>query len=220
MREIADHALERLLIEDDSARITLSQRLHKDIAGGLVVCTSISEMIRHELGRAASASDIEKIHQNLDAALRQVLGLVREITEGLFPPVLKVFGIQAALQQLARNLTPRFSGSLLLNISGDEPSVSLPHRLGIYRIVEEMIELCVRSAEASWIEVTMQHPELGEAAIFIDHDGKQDIWKADEGSSAMSIIQARCRALGASFKISTSGLGDRTRLALLLDTDP
>lgn len=212
--EILDHALERLLAEDDSTRISLSHRLHKDIAGGLVVCTSISEMIRHELGKTISAQEIEKLHNNLDSALRQVLGLVREITESLFPPVLKVFGIHAALQELARSITPRFPGSLLLNISGNEPGISLPRRLGAYRIVEELLDRCARSAAASWIEINARSAELDGMDIFIDHDGRGDIWTPAEDDTTMHLIQARCQLLGAAFKVSSSSLGDRTRVAL------
>lgn len=218
--EVCDHALQRLLGDDDSARIGLSQRLHKDVAGGLVVCTSISEMIRHELGRASPSQEIEKLHHNLDSALRQVLGIVREITESLFPPVLKVFGIHAALQELARNTTPHFPGSFLLNIHGDEPAISLPRRLGIYRIVEELIDRFTRSATASWIEVNAQSAKPDEMDIFIDHDGRSDIWDTIEGGTAMSILQARCQLLGAAFNVSSSGLGDRTRVALSVNASP
>lgn len=203
--------LGRLLINEDLGSIQLSQRLHKEIAGSMVACTSLSEMIRHELAKGESPAEVGKLHRELDSALRHALGVVRDMTENLFPPVLKVFGLNAALQQLVRGLTENFAGSLVLHINGNEPRLNLASRLNLFRIIHGLLNLCVVDADASWLEITCQIGEK-QIEISIDHDGCREIWTDAAVTSEIAIIHARCGMLGSQLDISSTGAHTRVSL--------
>lgn len=84
-------ALRCLVKEEDAQRVDLAHVLHKDMAGGLVACASLGEMMRHELANGGDAASVGRLLGSLDSTLRQTLQLVRDMTEKQFPPVLKAF---------------------------------------------------------------------------------------------------------------------------------
>ena len=206
-------ALGRRLIDEDAQNIQLSQHLHKDIAGGLVACTSLSEMIRHELSRSKNGADVTDMHARLDAALRQTLGVMRDMTEQLFPPALKVFGLNAALQQLVRGLTEDFAGSLVLHIEGNEPVLSLPDRLNLYRIMEGILRLCTRGGSASWLEMKCQVRD-GQIEVTIDHDGSHNFGTDGGSDTDLAVVEARCSMFASQLDISPAGTGRHSRISL------
>lgn len=212
-------ALSCLLKENDGYRVELAQQLHKDMAGGLVACTSLGEMMRHELAHGADATSLGKLLQSLDSTLRQSLQLVRDLTEEQFPPVLKAFGLNVALQQLVRSIGENFAGSLVLHINGDEPKFEIVSRLNLFRIMQSLLKHCVRYAKTSWVEVTCRAaPEKIE--ITIDHDGGDSIWAETGNGSEMAVIQARCLLLGCRLQVMRAGPGSSSRVSLLAYPTP
>lgn len=207
-------ALSCLLKEDDAQRVDLAHLLHKDMAGGLVACASLGEMIRHELASGGDAASVGKLLASLDATLRQTLQLVRDLTEKQFPPVLKAFGLHVALQQLVRSAGENFAGSLVLHINGDEPSFDLASRLNLFRIMQALLKHCVRFADTSWVEVTCR-ASAQKLEITIDHDGGDSIWKDTVPGSEMAVIEARCALLGSRIEVMNAGPAGNSRVLLV-----
>jgi len=204
--------LSSLLKEEDQRCLDTSQMLHKEVFGSLVACTSLGEMIRHELSHGADAASVGKLVTSLDASLRQAMQLVREMTERQFPPVLKVFGLNAALQQLVRSISEEFAGSLVLNINGDEPQFDLARRLNLFQLLQALLRHCVRHARTSWVEVTCR-ASSEKLEVAIDHDGEDDVWTA-EGDD-IPLIEARCLLLGSRLEIMRTATGG-SRVSLLV----
>lgn len=202
------------LKEEDQRCMDISQMLHKEVSGSLVACTSIGEMIRHELSHGADASSVGKLLTSLDANLRQAMQIVREMTERQFPPVLKVFGLNAALQQLVRSISEEFAGSLLLNINGHEPQFDLARRLNLFHLMQAVLRHCVRHARTSWVEVTCR-ASAENLEITVDHDGEDDVWTAGNDGADISLIEARCLLLGARLEVMRTATGS-TRVGLLV----
>lgn len=207
-------ALSGLLKEEDAQRVDLAHLLHKDMAGGLVACASLGEMMRHELANGGDAASVGKLLGSLDSTLRQTLQLVRDMTEKQFPPVLKAFGLHVALQQLVRNVSENFAGSLVLHISGDEPTFDLASRLNLFRIMQALLKHCVRFADTSWVEVTCR-ASAEKLEITIDHDGGDSIWTDDVPGSELAVIEARCTLLGSRMQIMGAGPGGSSRIYLV-----
>lgn len=207
-------ALSFLLKEDDSHRVNLAGLLHKEVAGGLVAGVSLGEMVRHELAQGGDATKIGSLLATLDSNLRQTLQIVREITEDLFPPVLKAFGLNVALQQLVRSLAETFAGSLVLHINGDEPALDLVRRLNLFRITQSLLRHCVRHANTSWVEVTCR-TSVGKLEIIIDHDGSDAIWKDRGAESELAVAEARCLLLGSRVQVTQVGPGDCSRVSVI-----
>lgn len=212
-------ALSSQLQDDDARRAEFAQHLHRDVAGSLVACASLGEMMRHELAHAADPDSLGKLLTSLDTTLRQALQLVRELNEGQFPPVLKAFGLHVALQQLVRGIGENFAGSLVLHINGDEPKFEFLGRLNLFRLMQALLRHCVRYAHTSWVEVScVGSPEKLE--ITIDHDGGDSIWAETGDGSEIAIIEARCRLLGTRLQVMRSGPGSSSRISVTAFSTP
>jgi glucose-6-phosphate-specific signal transduction histidine kinase len=199
-------ALSCLLKEDDARRVELAHLLHKDMAGGLVACSSLGEMVRHELANGGDSASVGRLLASLDSTLRKTLQMVRTMTERQFPPVLKVFGLNVALQQLVRRLAEEFAGSLVLNINGDEPQFDLARRLNLFHLMQTMLRHCVRNARTSWVEVTCR-ASAEKLEITIDHDGEDDIWTAADRGGDIALIEARCLLIGTRLEVTRTAAG-------------
>lgn len=203
-----------LLKEDDTHRVSLAQLLHKEVAGGLVAGVSLGEMVRHELAQGGDPAKIGGLLATLDSNLRQTLQIVRDMTEDLFPPVLKAFGLNVALQQLVRGLAETFAGSLVLHINGDEPALDLTRRLNLFRITQSLLRHCVRHANTSWVEVTCR-TSAGRLEIIIDHDGSDSIWKDRATDAELAVAEARCLLLGSSLQVISVNPGGCSRVTVM-----
>ena len=206
----ADHvsevllALGRALKAEDFRKIDVSNTLHKDVAGSLVACASLGEMRRHEMAHGCNSEKLEQLLGSLDSAMRQALQVVRELSEGLFPPVLKAFGLHVALQQLVRGITEDFAGSLVLHINGDEARLDLATRLNLFHIMEALLTCCVAHEQTSWIEVTTRSTE-DRLEITIDHNGGEEVWGEDGEGGEMTIVRARCQVPGIQMDMMPAG---------------
>lgn len=205
-------ALQRSLENEDLHRLDLARRLHRDVAGNLVACNAVSEMIRHQLAQGGSAG-ITTMLAGIDTALRQTLQVVRELTEEQLPPVLTAFGLGAALQQLVKQIGGGFSGSLVLHVNEEELGLDPVRRLCLFRVLQLMIRRCVCDARATRIEVTCLATP-GQVECSIDHDGDADPWAGTDGNGELATIKARCALLQGTFHITRSpvGTGLHTRL--------
>ncbi|HBJ87707.1 MAG TPA: hypothetical protein DDZ88_28395 [Verrucomicrobiales bacterium] len=204
-----------LLKEEDLRCLEVSQTLHKEVSGSLVACTSIGEMIRHEVSHGADASSITRMLASLDANLRQALQLVRGVTERQFPPVLKVFGLNVALQQLVRGISEEFAGSLVLHINGDEPQLDLERRLNLFNLMQALLRHCVRHVQTSWVEVTCRG-SAEKLEITVDHDGGDDIWADSGHGNELWVVEARCLLLGSRLEVMRNASGNSSRVSLLV----
>lgn len=204
-----------LLKEEDQRCLEVSQTLHKEVSGSLVACTSIGEMIRHEVSHGADAASIVRMLSSLDANLRQALQLVRGVTERQFPPVLKVFGLHVALQQLVRGISEEFAGSLVLHINGDELQLDLERRLNLYNLMQALLSHCVRHARTSWVEVNCRG-SAEKLEITVDHDGGDDIWSDAGNGNDLWVVQARCLLLGTRLEVMRNAAGNSTRISLIV----
>lgn len=206
-------ALSCLLKQDDEHRVNLAQQLHREVAGGLVAGTSLGEMIRHELAQGGDAASVGRLLTTLDATLRQTLQVVRDMTEDQFPPVLKAFGLNVALQQLVRGLGEGFAGSLVLHINGDEPPFDLTRRLNLFRITQSLLNHCVRYAKTSWVEVACRSSS-DRLEITIDHDGSDHVWTNSGAEAELAAIEARCVLLGTRMQVMRVGPGGGSRVSV------
>lgn len=205
--------LSECLREDDLGRVEISQNLHRDVSGSLVACTSLGEMVRHEIAEGRDPEAIGKLLCSLDAALREALQHVRDLQEKQYPPVLKVFGLAAALQQLVRTQSANFAGSMSLHINGEEPKFDIIYRLNLFRLMEALLRQFVVHAGTSWVELSCV-TSADRLEFTIDHDGDDRMWSLSGADSEMARIEARCLILGSRINISRTGPGSNCRVSL------
>ncbi|MCB1278011.1 hypothetical protein [Prosthecobacter sp.] len=207
------------LREEDQSRVELAQNLHRDVSGSMVACTSLGEMIRHEIANGGDLESACKLLGSLDAALREALQHVRDLQEKQYPPVLKVFGLAAALQQLVRTQGANFAGSIVLQINGEEPKFDIISRLNLFRLMESLLRHFVHHSGTSWVEVVcLTSPDHVE--VTIDHDGDDGMWSLAGAGSEVARIEARCLLLGARIQVTRNGAGGNFRVSLTAHVQP
>ena len=212
--EAVQNALQQTLRGEDLHRLDLARRLHKDVAGNLVGCTALSEMIRHQLGAmAVEPEGIASTLARIDNALRDTLQVVRTLTEEQFPPLLMAFGLSTALQQFVKHMVGSFTGALILHVDEDELKLDADRRLNLFKLLQIMIRRCVCDARASVVEVRFAAID-GQIECTIDHDGDANLWSASAEASELALIEARCALLGGSFCLTPSPTGSTPRVTL------
>lgn len=211
--EAAQRALQRSIEGEDLHRLDLARRLHKDVAGNLVACTAMSEMVRHQLGAEAKPAAVANTLALIDKALRDTLQIVRVLTEEQYPPVLTAFGMSAALQQFVKQMVGGFTGTLILHVDEDELKLDPVLRLNLFRLLQTMIRRCVCDARAGVVEVSFVSLN-GQIECTIDHDGETDLWSPATDAEELALIDARCALLGCSFRTLSSPTGSTPRVTL------
>ncbi len=206
-------ALRNALQETDTHRLDLARRLHGNVAGNLVACTAVIEMIRHQLAHAGGQPGIAGMLTGIDSTLRQTLQFVRELNEEQLPPVLTAFGLGAALQQFVKQVGGGFSGSLVLHLKEEELGLDHLRRLHLFRVLQMILTRIVCHARATWVEVTCAGARGG-LECTIDHDGDTSLWTDAGARSELATITARCALLGCALHLAPSptGTGQRMRL--------
>lgn len=214
--EAATTALQRSLQEADLHRLDMARRLHKDVAGNLVACSALSEMVRSQLNAAnGKAAEAAATLGRIDAAVRDALQVVRSLTEEQFPPVLAAFGLKAALQQFVKTTVGGFSGALILNVDEGELGLDPAQRLNLFRILQVMIRRCVCDSRSTVVEVNcVASPRHIECSI--DYDGDPELWSAAARADEIALIKARCGLLGCEFRTCPSPTGGASRVTLIV----
>ena len=82
--------------------------------------------------------------------------LVRDLALGLRPSMLDDFGLQPALEWLARDFTRRSNVPVALASPARSTALSDQHRTCVYRVVQEALTNCVRHARATSISVSVR----------------------------------------------------------------
>ena len=155
---------QRLVNLQEEERKNLSRELHDHVA-------QVLTGLRMELGR------IERASSGASAAVGeckhlvdQMFSTVRNLALGLRPSMLDDFGLQSALEWLARDFMSRYALNVELDMDGDFDSLPDKHRTCVYRIVQEAMTNCVRHASAENVEIQVA-ADHGVLRVAVSDDG-------------------------------------------------
>lgn len=205
-------AVGELLAEDDRRRLSLAQHLHRDVAGGLVVCTTLNEMARIGCEQGDDLATTKETLAKLEAALKQTIQVVREITEEQYPLALKAFGLTFALDKLAKKMSEAGKAEVSVTVEGNEFSLPLEKRLSVYRILEALAARCLRSGLASMVSIHCRFSS-SELEFVLLHDGDAPVVTAD---AELAWVKARIAVLPAQLFVSTADPDGASSLRLVL----
>jgi signal transduction histidine kinase len=160
MRELS----QRLVNTQEEERRNLSRELHDHVA-------QVLTGLRMELGR------LERLSASVGPAVAEckklvdeLFSTVRNLALGLRPSMLDDFGLQAALEWLARDFMARSGTNVDLAIDGDFDSLPDKYRTCMYRIVQEAMTNCARHADARHIHIGVNR-EGDQLQVSIADDG-------------------------------------------------
>ena len=203
----------RMVEEESSQRITLAANLHGEVAGSLVACASMGEIIRLTLEQDVNSTRATELLTQLDSSVRQALQVIRILTESQFPSVLKVFGLNLTLQQHVSEAAKNDSVSIVLHTTGEELPFDFHRKLNLFQIVQTLITRLASNNKTSSIEITSR-TENDWLEITIDHLAFDDPLIGEDAAIEMEIIQARCKAYDFDFRILNAELDRGVRYTL------
>lgn len=209
LAESREHLLHALLAAQEHERSRIARDLHDELGQQLTA-------IQVGLGTLEAAHELQEA-KKLAAGLRKVGAMaqeeVRRLSSGLRPGVLEELGLIVALERLCEDFETR-SGLTVHRNLGAEIRTRLPQsvEIALYRILQESLTNVAKHAEASLVEVSMNH-EKDQLILAIADNGKglhgHGIMpeKVGRDGLGLSFIQERVQMLGGISTIAESKLG-------------
>lgn len=190
--------LNAVIQAQEQERKRIARDLHDGIAQELVAIKMGMDALGHQFysdhpDRAAKLSQLNKL-------LAEACNEVRNISHTMLPPALENNGLEEALRMLLRNSLDPVGIPYEMDTHPIDGSLDQVQQMGIYRIVQELINNIIKHAQASKVGLQMYRLK-DQLVLRLEDNGKGfDFNKAKANSSmGMLNILSRVRNLGATF---------------------
>lgn len=160
-------ALDYMLMGEENERKRIAKDLHDSLGAQLFSVKLQLKKLNQELASSNHTNQFKKTEVMIDKAAQDV----RRISHDMMPDALVNLGLVAAVEDLANNLNE--GGQLQANTYAFEVDESLltdPQKMGLYRIIQELIQNVIKHAQASHmvIQLTQDDHEL---KLDVEDDG-------------------------------------------------
>ena len=206
----------QLIDTQERERVALARELHDELAQHLTAIRAFAGAIQRD--KATASEQAGAAARAIEDSAHDIYEVSHRLMEGLHPNILDAGSISEAV------------GSLLAGWGQQHPEIEWraslaaglvcdgPHRLAIYRIVQECLSNVVRHAQAEHLRIvlgTRRSPDGDRLRLVIRDDGVgMDVDVAYTGFGLLG-MRERVLGLGGSLQI-TSGRGAGTRVRVLL----
>ncbi len=188
---------QRLISAGEQERRRLARELHDSIGQSLCALrlnlrSALSEQAE---GRGASVA-------RLDAMCEELIGEVRSLSHGLYPPALESLGLVSALRRLMRDAEAKVRCVLHFDKGLDRRRFAPEVEIALFRIAQESFSNAMRHSEASVLEIHLG-TRGGNVFINILDDGKGFDPQSHSGGIGLSTMRERAKAIGGNVWISS-----------------
>ena len=160
-----------------------------------------------------------------DHRLRQIEQLaarlaadVRRICHGLYPPMLELMGLGAAIEQLAEPLRNRFDTRVRICPPVEGLRFAAEVEIGVYRIMQEALQNVIKHSAAASVELLLDWQNERLVAMVIDDGRGFDAHAAMTHGLGMITMRERARALDGQLHVSSHP--GRTEVGLTAKVTP
>jgi signal transduction histidine kinase len=201
----------RLRNVQEEERKTISRELHDEVGQKLTA-------LRMEVGglerlRNAGDNQFGECLSEVKGLAEQSLRTIRDMAAGLRPSLLDDLGLGPAIQRHAREFARHTGQRVTVEIEGDLEALPEPHRINVYRIVQEGLTNCARHARAASIRVHLCG-SAEQVAVAVSDDGVGFDASVRTGLGLIG-IEERVRELGGSVAIQ-SRPGEGTKVQVVI----
>ena len=206
----------QLIDTQERERVALARELHDELAQHLTAIRAFAGAIERD--QVTAHERIRAAARAIDDSARDIYEVSNRLMEGLHPNILDAGCISEAVGSLLAGWGQQhpeieWRASLAAGLACDGP-----HRLVIYRIVQECLNNVVRHAQAERLRIvlgTCRSPDGDSLRLVIRDDGVgMDVDAPHTGFGLLS-MRERVLGLGGSLQI-TRGRGGGTRVRVLL----
>jgi signal transduction histidine kinase len=161
-------AQRRLLSEVEQERKRLAREIHDQVIQDLLSINYELEGLEIEPDVAKPlADDLSDVRQGI----RELVDNLRHICGDLRPPTIDSLGLGAALQSYCRNWSTRTGLQVNLDLDSNLGRLPEASELSIFRIVQEGLNNVWRHANASCVQIVLEHTSPRTLLVSIEDDG-------------------------------------------------
>lgn len=188
-RALEREKTEALVTGQENERRRLAQELHDGLGQSISAIGLNLNALEPEL--KSFNEKFKKIYEEVKAKLNETIEEVRSISRNLTPKILEDFGLERALEHLCETIDKSTMVKLNLSFHGDLSKADNVQALGIYRIIQELVNNALRHANPGNVEVHVTRGE-SEWIILVEDDGHG--FNTSEKPKGMGLSNVRSRA--------------------------
>jgi signal transduction histidine kinase len=170
IRELEDslkiETMQSMLEGQESERQRIAHDLH-DSLGGLLAAAKLQV---ENLPSGDPGSSLDKDLLKIKGLLDETIAETRHIARNLQPGTLLQFGLVKALQDLINRVKGKGAPEISFQHFGDFSDLSQHFALNFYRIVQELLQNCLKHAKATEILVQLTRTDH-QIALIVEDDG-------------------------------------------------
>ncbi|MGB3779714.1 MAG: PAS domain S-box protein [Tunicatimonas sp.] len=214
----AEQAVTQALIEGQEAeRRRIAQELHDGLGQSLTAIRLHLNALESDVSQFAQKNQeaLEKVKLILQTTTQEV----KSISRDLMPNVLKDYGLVKALEFLCQTINDAHTVQVQLQVYGLTHEPDQAHKIGLYRVVQELINNALKHAQATRIDVQLVEHEASVVLTVEDNGQGFDVPSPDSPRSSFGLrnIETRIKSLNGTFDIdSHPGTGTSVTVELPL----
>ncbi len=202
-----------LSVAEERERLRLAADLHDNISQSL----SLSIMELSAISETPGHEDVRPQTLSIGRRLYQTLKATQNLTFDLCPPELYQIGLEAALQEMTRQIQRQYGIGMVFEDDRQEKPLSEDLRYFLYRASRELLINVTKHAKAAQARVTVQK-ENSHIRIVVSDNGKgitpSDAGKESQGGFGLFSIKERLSQIGGSLTIESEP-GQGTTVSLI-----
>jgi PAS domain S-box-containing protein len=221
-------AKEAIRLQEESQRNILSATFNAQEKERLQISSALHDSICQILyGIKIHLQDFQRTHnmnvefKNVNFLLDQVIRETREISYELTPSVLRDFGFAEGIQEMGQRLSvPGFR--IVTHIEAEFDGLSDEKQLYLFRVIQELINNCIKHAQASLAEIKLSM-EDGWLVLAFRDNGKGFGVKVERSllnGSGLRSIKNRVFLLDGEMDLQSSSQGTFIQIKIKYDNVP
>ncbi len=206
-RALEKEKTEALVQGQENERRRIAQELHDGLGQSISAIGLNLNALEPEL--KSFNEKFRKIYEEVKQKLSQTIEEVRTISRNLTPKILEDYGLGRALEHLCETVDQSTTVKITLNLHGDLQNLDEKVSLGLYRIIQEVMNNALRHAGPNHINV---HLTKGKTELIgiVEDDGRGfDLCSKPEGMG-LSNVRSRVELLNGELHIDSSKIGGTT----------
>jgi len=192
----------KLVTAREDERRRLASELH-DSMGQRMIAIHYKLRSAVEACRNNKKAELSEQLDQMSKACGELIGEVRAISHGLFPPTLETLGLVPTLKQLVNDLEPKQNVSVTCEAGLDAARFDGDIEIMLFRIAQEALHNAMRHSNADNIDIRLEHRGNWLVLQVVD-DGKGfDPNEVGRKGLGLTTMTERARAGGARMEISS-----------------
>lgn len=194
-----EEMLRNTVLAQENERKRIAQDLHDEVGAMLSV-------VKLNVGRIERKADEEKtkaLAGDTKEYLDEVITQVRRISRALLPPSLEKLGLYFALEELAQWVNKADELQIVCWKCGEQFRFDSKKELGIFRVVQELLNNAIKHAKASEIDLKARFGNNGIAIVVSDNGEGFNLEEMVRTGLGLKNLESRSEMVGARFKMKS-----------------